>query len=107
MISAHVQEIMKLPVVNGTNPKIIHDFYFKLVTHVQALETMGKLNIINVGTVLDRLPAIRLDIVRNNDSWQEWEFPQFATTLENGTQRNPLSNNKIDKGIEHHGKKSC
>ena len=62
---------------------------------------------INVGTVLDRLPGIRSDIVRNDDSWQEWEFPQLATTLENGTQRNPSSNDETDKGIEHHGKKSC
>ena len=60
VINAHVQEIMGLPVVNGTNPKIIHEFFSKLVTHVQALKTMGKLNMINgyVRTVLDRLPGI-------------------------------------------------
>ena len=41
MINAHVQEIMGLPEVNGTNPKIIHECYSKLLTHVQALETVG------------------------------------------------------------------
>ena len=58
-----------LTTVNGTNPKFIHEFYSKLVTHVQALETMGKLNMINgyVRTVLDRLPGIRSDIVRHDD----------------------------------------
>ena len=60
---------MGLPVVNGTNSKIIHKFYSKLVIHVQAVETMGKLNMINgyVRTVLDRLPSIRSDIVRHDD----------------------------------------
>ena len=47
VINAHIQEIMGLPVVNGTNPKVIHKFYSKLVTHLQALETMGKLNMMN------------------------------------------------------------
>ena len=39
-----------------------------------------------VRTVLDRLPGIRSDIVRNDDNWQEWEFPQFVTALEKWTQ---------------------
>ena len=38
---------MELLVVNGTNPKVIHEFYSKLVIHVQILETMGKLNMID------------------------------------------------------------
>ena len=69
VIDAHVKGTLGLPVVNGTNSKIIHKFYSKLVTQVQALETMGKLNMINgyVRTVLDRLPSIRSDIVRHDD----------------------------------------
>ena len=34
----------------------------------------------------------------------EWEFPQLVTALEKWTQRNPISNNEIKKGIGHHGK---
>ena len=58
VINVHVQG---LPVVNGTNPKIFREFYSKLVTHVHALGTMGKLNMFNgyVRTVVDRLPGIR------------------------------------------------
>ena len=54
-------------------------------------------------TVLDRLLGIRSDIVRHDDNWQEWEFLQFVTALEKWTQRNPISNNEIKKGIGHHG----
>ena len=50
------------------------------------------------------LPGIRSDRVRNDDSWHEWEFPQFVTALEKWTQRNPISNNEIKKGIGHHRK---
>ena len=32
VINAHVQEIIGIPEVNGTNTKIIHEFYSKLVT---------------------------------------------------------------------------
>ena len=106
MINAHVQESMRLPIVNGINPKITHEFYSKLVTHVQASETMGKLNMINgyVRTILDSLPGIRSDIIRNDNNWQELEFPQFVTILEKWTQRNPISNNEIKKRIGHHVK---
>ena len=107
MIDAHVHGIMGLPVVNGTNPKIIHGFYSKLFKRVQALETMGKLNMINgyVKTVLDDLPGIRSDTVINDYNWQEWEFPQFVTALKKWTQRNLISNNGIKKGIGLHGEK--
>ena len=62
------------------------EFYSKLVTHAPALKKMGKLNVINkyVRTVLDRLPGMGSDIVRN-DNWQECEFTQFFTTLEKWT----------------------
>ena len=65
---------------------------------------MGKLNMVNVRTVLDSLPGIRSDIVRNDDNWQECEFPQFIHALEKWTQRNPISKNETIKGIGHHEK---
>ena len=108
VIDARVQNIMGLPVVNGKNPKIIHQFSSKLVSHVQTLKTMGKVNVINgyFRAVLDCLPGIKLDIVRNDDSWLEWEIPQFVVALEKWTQRNPISNNEIKKEIRHYGKKT-
>ena len=70
------------------------------------IRDVGKLDMINgyVGTVLDRLTGIRSNIVRNDNNWQVWEFPEFVTGLEKWTQRNLISNNEIKKGIGHHGK---
>ena len=84
------------------------EFYSKLVTHAPALKKMGKLNVINkyVRTVLDRLPGIGSDIVRN-DNWQECEFTQFFTTLEKWTLKETwyLAMN-LRKELEIIGKKS-
>ena len=43
VVNTHVQVIMTLPIVHGSNPIRIHEFYEELLTDVQSLETMGKL----------------------------------------------------------------
>ena len=45
-VNAHVQAIMALPIIHGSYPIRIHKFYEKMLTHVQSLETMGKLKTI-------------------------------------------------------------
>ena len=42
MANAHIQSIMGLPVITGTNPARIFEFYEKLVTNIQTLESVGK-----------------------------------------------------------------
>ena len=81
--NAHIQCIMSLPIITRNNVFKIHDFYEKLVTHLQALDTMGKLKEINgyVRMTLEELPAICADLVRINDDWQEWDFKQFIEAL--------------------------
>ena len=71
---------MALPVITGTNPTRINEFYEKLVTNIQTLESMGKEKDIRgyVRLTLDKLPGIRADLVRLDDNWQEWGFPQFS-----------------------------
>ena len=66
IVNAYISNILKLPVVNGTDPKVIEDFYKKLLYNVQSLETMGRLRDVagNVRTVLDKLKGIKADLVR-------------------------------------------
>ena len=47
IINAYVQNIMSLPTIHGTQPSKIHDFYQKLMSNVQSLETLGKLKDVN------------------------------------------------------------
>ena len=45
--NAHIQCVISLPIITQNNVIKIHDLYEKLVTHSQALNTMGKLKEIN------------------------------------------------------------
>ena len=74
---------MALPIISGTNPVKIHQFYEKLLFNVQALETLGKLKEVNgyVRTSLDKLEGIRGDLVRTDDDWREWDFTKFVDAL--------------------------
>ena len=42
--NAHINCIILLPVVFGSHPNKVHDFNEKLMSSIQALETMRKLN---------------------------------------------------------------
>ena len=55
--NAHIQSIIALLTVPGSQPARVHDFYEKLATNVQALHTMGKIKEINgyVRVTLDEL----------------------------------------------------
>ena len=54
---------------------------------------MGKLGEIKGLTraTLDMLEGIRADLVRTDDDWQEWGFPQLVNALKQWTERNPSS----------------
>ena len=92
VINAHVQSIMALPHIRGSNPSKIHDFFNKLLPSVQALESMGKLREISGYTraTLDKLEGIRADLVRLDDEWQLWGFPQLVEALCKWTEQNPI-----------------
>ena len=104
IVNAYVQNIMALPSVSGSSPVKIHQFYDKLLFNVQALETLGRLQDVNgyVRMSLDKLEAIRGDLVQTDDDWQDWDFPKFLTALRKWTERNPVSVKSIDKSQESH-----
>ena len=89
---AYVKEIMALPVVTSANPKRISEFSETLTYCVQALETMNKLSEVNgnVPMTLDKLPAIRGDLVRMDPEWEKWNFAQLAEAVRLWTKRNPV-----------------
>ena len=49
-------------------------------------ESMGKKKGIRgyVRPTLDKLPGIKSDLVRLDDNWQEWRFPQLVEALKMG-----------------------
>ena len=47
VVNAHIQSVMNLPTIQNYQLEKIHEFYEKLTSHIQALQTLGKLNEIN------------------------------------------------------------
>jgi hypothetical protein len=72
-------------------------FNEKLLANVQALETLGGIGEVNgyVRMTLDKLEGIRGDLVRTDDDWLNWKFPELIEALRKWTVRNPL---KRDQG---------
>ena len=92
VINAYVQNIIGLPTIPGNQPHKIHAFYEALLTSVQSLEMLGKLTEVSgyVRMTLDKLEGIRSDLVRTDDDWQSWKFPQLIEALRKWAERNPL-----------------
>ena len=94
-----------MPVINNSNPGRIHSFYEKLVTSVQSLESIGKLQNINgfVRHTLDKLSGIKPELVRSDDDWQEWTYVELVEALRKWTERNLLQN--TEKSSENNPKR--
>ena len=73
IVKAYCREILDLPTVTSANPRKIADFSDKLQYCVHALQTKKKLDQVNgaVALTLEKLPAIRGDIVRTESQIPE------------------------------------
>ena len=58
------------------------------------MQTLKKLDHVNdaVAMTLDKLPAIRGDIVRTDPDWESWNFAQLSEAIRLWTRRNPVEN---------------
>jgi hypothetical protein len=70
-----MDEIITLPVIKGTNYENIQEFYEKLSKNYNALQTLGEGNMLKglVMTTLNKLPNVKPDLVRIDESWEEWD----------------------------------
>ena len=92
IVHAYVQNIAALPIITGSQPAKIHQFYKTLLYNVQSLETLGKLREVNgnVRSVIDKLKGIKADLVRGQEGWQDWDFPQLVQALKKWKEINPV-----------------
>ena len=93
LANAHMQCIIGLSAIHGVDSAKIHEFHEKLTSHIQVRETRGKAKEIGgfVRATLDKIPDIRADLVRLDDDWQEWRFPELIESLRKWCDRNPIS----------------
>ena len=71
IVKAYVQNILDLPVVKGSDPSEVNNFYKILLFNVQSLETLGKIERVNGMTrsVLDKLSGIKSDLVKGQGNY--------------------------------------
>ena len=102
IVKAYTKEILDLPTVPNASPKKICEFGEKLTYCVQALQTMKKLEQVNgaVSMTLDKLPAIRGDLVRTDPDWEKWDFPQLSEALRLWIRRNPVDTSQREREQE-------
>ena len=83
IINAYVENIQGLPVISGTHPAKIHDFFETLLYNVQSLETLGKTSDCKalVRGVLNKLPGIKAELVQGKTGWKTWDFTQLINAL--------------------------
>ena len=64
IVHAYMRNIMGLPVITGSQPRKVHEFYESLVYYVQSLETLGKLKEITgyVRTTLNKLSVYDVEL---------------------------------------------
>ena len=56
IVNTYIKNIMELPIITGTNPRKVKEFYKQLCFNVQRLETLGRLGDVkgNVRCTLDK-----------------------------------------------------
>ena len=76
IVNAYVQNILDFPVVKGTDPIEMNNFYKTLLFNVQSIETLVKVERVHGMTrsVLDKLSGIKSDLVKSQESWQQWNL---------------------------------
>ena len=96
IVKAYVKEILDLPLISSANPRRINEFSEKLTYCAQALQTLNKLEQVNgaVSMMLDKLPAIRGDLVRTDPNWESWSFAKLSEAVQLWTRRNPVDTNQ-------------
>ena len=77
IISAHMEELMKIPACNGDKPSQLRFIYDKLQVHVRGLESLGvtstQYGSLLIQVIMAKLPAeVQVQIARNTteDVWE-------------------------------------
>ena len=82
-MNAHVEEIVTLPVIKGSNYLKIQEFYESVSRNYDALLTMGEADMLRglVMSTLNKIPRVRPAIVPTDENWEEWDMEGLINNL--------------------------
>ena len=83
IVDAYVKGILSFPRIPSANARTIAEFSDKLTYCVQSLQSLGKLDEVRglTAITLDKLSAIRGDLIRSDGDWENWDLDKLAETL--------------------------
>ena len=101
VMNAHMEEIINLFPVKGSNYFKVQEFYEKLSRNYDALQTLEEGQKLQgfVMTTLNKLPQVKPDLVRVDESWEEWSMEDPIDALQKWLRRNHVERSKCEKHL--------
>ena len=100
VVNAHVEEIVNLPVIKGSNYLKIQEFYESVSRNYDALLTMGEADMLRgfVMSTLNKIPQVRPDFVRTGENWEDWDMEALINNLRQWLKRHKVDDAPGDSG---------
>ena len=91
IVNAYIQNIMDMPTVNDTQPACS----CTMCSHWKPLENLRVHGMAR--SVLEKLKGVKADLVRGDESWQDWDLPQLLIALKKWKNVNPVETSKTQR----------
>ena len=90
VVNAHMDEIINLTPVRGSNYSKVQEFYEKLSKNYDALQTLEEGEKLHgfVMATLNKLPQVKPDLVRVDGNWENWSMEDLIDALQKWLRRN-------------------
>ena len=100
VVNAHVEEIVNLAVIKGSNYLKIQEFYESVSRNYDALLMMGEADMLRgfLMSTLNKIPQVRLDIVRTDENWEDWDMEALIDNLRQWLKRHKVDNTPGNSG---------
>ena len=89
VVNAHMDEIINLTPVRGSNYSKVQEFYKKLSKNFDALLTLEEGDKLHgfVLAMLNKLPRVKPDLVRVDENWEDWPMEDLIDALQRNSTR--------------------
>ena len=90
--AAHIDELINLDPVRGTNYEKVREFYEKLTKNFDALQSLGETSTLKalVISTINKLPQVKPDLVRTDDDWENWDMTNLLQLIQKWLKRNKV-----------------
>ena len=101
VIAAHMEEIINLHTVKGSNYEKVLEFYESPSKNFDALQTLEEENMLKglVMSTLNKLLQVKPDLMRMDDNWEDWTMENLINAIQGWLKRNKIE----DASSKEHG----